>query len=216
MTLGKPVTEATIVASWLKAELDSERFSHLVTRAIKRGGVSEQLIIEPDTNSAEDNARRMQLLRTARSGQLRRFPWRQTEWFELYIESREELGSLYTPFGDTWLAFTNGERLLSKAATFIASLSPLHNPLKHVVGIHEKIRFGISLEPPILITSERRLSKPFTILEGNVRLVSYYLYTDMAFPLRTYVGISSKIATWAHSGDTLEDIKNAFRQGVNT
>lgn len=216
MTLGRPVSQATIVASWLRAELDSKRFAHLITNAIKRGKATEQIILTPDLNSEEENKTRMRLLRLARPRVIRQFPWRHVEWFELYVENRTELGSLYTPFGDTWLAFTNGERVLSKAADFIQTLAPTHDPLKHVIGIREKITHGIEPEPSILITSDRRLIQPLNILEGNVRCVSYYLYADTAYPLRMYVGISPKIARWAHSGDTLEDIRMAFRQGVYT
>jgi len=216
MKIGKEISEATVIASWLKAESESARFKHLVQKALKKSQLSPALFTQPNLSDTQDNQNRKRLLRLARHNAIKRFPWRYTIWYELEIESKNELAKLYTPFGDTWLAFTYGERTLAKAAEFIAGLPASHDPLKHVLGTQQELANGRQPEPPILVTTGSALSRPLSIVEGNVRLVSYYLYQYTTYPIRAYVGTSPKFATWAHSMDTLEDIRRAFmKQGKN-
>jgi hypothetical protein len=213
MKLGKRVAEATVVHSWLAAELHSARFSPAIEIALRRVGADDSLLKAPDLTSKKDNALRRRILFLARGRRgAKKFPWRRVKWWELWLDNQQDIAGLFTPFGDTWLAFTNGERRLDKAAEFIVTLPQANDPLKHVYGIQKQLIARATLEPPILITSDADLTKPIAILEGNVRCVSYYLHKDTRYPLRAYVGIAPDIARWAHSGDTLEDIRQAFRQ----
>lgn len=211
MRLTQPVTEEVMVASWLKAEYDSERFSKPISRYLGRHAIDNSFITHPDLTDYEGNAWRRSLLqRNLSRGILKRFPWQSTRWLKLELESREEIGRLYTNPGMVWLSLTEGKRELAVAADFIVRVPKNKDPHSHVLGIQKRIGESDPLEPPILITASDSLDRPVGILEGHLRLVAYYLSDQTSFPLECIVGISPQIASWHHSEDTLESIRNNF------
>lgn len=212
MKLGKPTTQEAMVASWLRAECDSPRFAKPIKNAVARGAIKQTLITNPDLASTDDNAQRLALLRRVSRDNLRRFPWQSMRWHQLQLESKNEVGQLYTNPGMVWLAISHGTRQLSRAAEFIASIPETHDPHSHVLAIQERIAAGEKLEPPILVTSDAQLTRPLVILEGSLRLVAHYLAESSSLPVSCLVGISPRIESWQHALETLEDIRNNFSQ----
>jgi hypothetical protein len=211
MKLLEQVDEPTVILSWLRAETASVRFRHWLEKALNRSGLKLGLINNADLGNSKENKTRKQLFLLARGKATRHFPWQATTWHEAEISNMEDLGNLYTPFGDTWLAFTAGMRRLAIAADFVKDLPATHDPMSHAIGVQAAVKAGSDLEPPILITSLKDLSKPLCILEGNVRSLAYYLDKDTKFPIRCYIGISKEVSNWNHALETFEDIRNKFR-----
>jgi len=206
------VPESEIVVSWLRSEIDSPRFSEKYIKAMGQSGLDKSLVLDPDLSNKTSNKARKTLLVEGSRNILQGFPWESTDWWQIAIETREELSNLYTIFGATWLAFTDGRRRLELAADFIASLPQTHDPHKHTSEIQAKMRAGEKIEPGILVTSAADLSQPLAILEGNVRSIAFFLSDDTTYPLNYYVGISEKVSNWGHCLDTLEDIRQAFKE----
>src|SRR5688572_2396884 len=157
--ISRDIDEAEVIASWLKAETDSVRFSKLISKALHKTNLGETLISRPNLKNSEENKARKRIIKIARRNALKKFPWQYVKWYKIEIENKHELGTLYTPFGDTWLSFTYGERTLAKAADFINMLPSTHDPIIHALGVQKRLQQGQPVEPPILVTAAEDFSR---------------------------------------------------------
>ena len=136
------------------------------------------LIDHPDLTSNAENAQRLQLLRTRREPLLRRAP-SDTAWFEVSYLRPNHLTELLVIGRCGWDSKTDANELLRVAARCSKPLAT--DPS--------------AWTQPLLWGHTRQ--GPFTILEGNNRLVALAAaFPRPAFQLSVYVGLSAAPCLW--------------------
>lgn len=196
----RAVPQSGVIAAWLAAESASPRFAHTLHESSEQ---VTQIIQEGDAAAQFD------LLVAARGNQVSKFPWAKTSWREYLITTKQELGSFRTCPGLPWLAFTEGDRLVSTAARWI-ELQPANlDPHNHVVGVHAELSQGKQLPPIIAYTTENGVH---VLLEGHVRAMSYYLYPETAYPITILLGTPESPQDMSHydRGLNLAEIRQDF------
>lgn len=195
----QPVSQDVVICEWIRAESASKRFKHYY-----QGG-------EPDLLSEDMRPEeRLELLQKRRKGFPRRFPWHFVQWHEYLIQSKQELGKLRTCKGMTWLALTNGDRLIATAAKTIASQDKALDPHIHVNTIINDIDHGKKLPKMIGFLPEPDAAHPI-LLEGHARAVSYYISSRATYPLTMFVATSTttKLMEW-DNGLNIHEIRDNF------
>jgi hypothetical protein len=173
------VDESVVVAAFLRAELDSERFADELRDALKAAGRDETLITEPDLENADDNAARNAVLEAYRGGYLGAW-FHEAEWMRAELEPAEVLDVRYIAW-DFWLELTEGSRLPADgAARFRAGgtfLSYVH------------------AAPLIVIRAGPR--DHLVVVEGHVRLTALAMSPDtIPAPLEVLLGETESVRRW--------------------
>jgi hypothetical protein len=199
MRLLRPATEAEMVATFLRGELDSERFGPELRRLLALGGHALSLVTEPDLTDAAANAVRASLLDDYRAYERRDglfggFP-HDVEWTRAALTREEVLSILYIDW-DWWLRLSGGTRRPFDAAARIrAGLVPGAEP-----QTDEPIaaRLGSDDPPPPLIVVTTPAREPLVLLEGHVRLTAYALFPDyLPAELEVLLGVSDGMEAWS-------------------
>lgn len=165
------VTMHPMVVAWLRAERDG-----YVTQVLPQTGLSQarlaQLLDNTNIEDADENRARLRLLYWARNLFVLEIP-PDTEWYEVRNLKHEHIGELLVVNHAAWTNSSDSNELLEVA---IRKDQPMRTPLSQ-------------WHPPILWGHDR--TGPFTIIEGNNRLVSYANsgQTDLDMPV--FIGISS-------------------------
>jgi len=159
-----------VVLAWLRAERNG-----YVAQVQPQTGLSvveiAALLDNPNLENSDQNRARLRLLYWARNLFVLEIP-ADTEWFEVRNLRHEHIGELLVVNHPAW--------------TDIADKNELHNVAKRKAKPMRKPLF--EWDPPILWGHDR--NGPFTIMEGNNRLVSYVCsgQTDLDIPV--FVGLS--------------------------
>lgn len=194
-----PVTEAEVIVSFLRGELESSRWTQRLHELLAADGRSPTLITEPRLHDDAENAYRASLLDRHR-GWLRReglfqgFPER-VDWFRAALTRDQVLAILYIDW-DWWLTISAGTRRPLDAARRIrkgevpGSTAEWHEP------IAARLR---SEDPPaeLIVVAPPSLSK-LVLVEGHVRLTAYALFPQyLPDSLEIFLGLSDEIERWS-------------------
>jgi hypothetical protein len=191
------VDEAEVVAAFLRAELESERFGPAIREALARDGVVPALVGAPEVTDEGQNAYRRELL-----GELRgwgRGKWlfggfpEEIDWFRAALTPDEVASVLYIDW-DWWLTLSGGSRRPADAAARIRSGEAPGSPEWHE-PIARRLHSGRPLPELILVRAgpESRL----VVLEGHVRLTAFMLFPEALPPeLELFLGESEQIVSW--------------------
>jgi hypothetical protein len=190
------VDEAEVVATFLRAELESERFGAPIRAALERDGVPADAVIRPDFSDAGRNAYRRELLGEVRGwgrdeGLFQNFPddfaWSRAAF------ARDEVASILYIDWDWWLTVTGGSRRPADAARRLRRESPSD------VAWHEPIARRLASGPalPELIVIRAGEGERLVVLEGHVRLTAFALFPE-ALPdeLEVLLGESPGLDRW--------------------
>ena len=194
-----PVSEAEVVATFLRAELESPRYREPLVALLERDRRKVAVVVRPNLEDAEENAYREMLLDGYR-GWLRReglfdgFP-EGVEWSRVLLTREEVLSILYIDW-DWWLTISAGTRRPVDAAERIRrGLVP---------GVsaegHEPIaaRFAGNDPPPELIVATNAARTKLVLVEGHVRLTAYALFPHyLPDELEVLLGSSEEIDRWS-------------------
>jgi hypothetical protein len=158
------VDEADVIAEFLKNEFYQTEFHRDRQRF-------EQLVMEPDTADAGENALRRALLFRRRGHMWRELP-ADTEWWEVEVEP-EDLGRIRVFPRAQWRKVADGsfllgdvaerlrrERFYGRTREFVARVQALSYQLRH------------SVEPSAVMLIGVDENSPFTIIEGNHRMTA--------------------------------------------
>ncbi len=187
-----------MIATFLRAEVDSRRYGDKLRALLVRDGRSEDVLRRPDLNDVEANAYRRRLLDehreyVRREGMFGGFP-RGLEWFRATLDRDEVLEIRYIDW-DWWLELSGGSRRPRDAARRIrAGLIP-----GATAAGHEPLAAALQsgLPPPEPIAVAPRALAPLVLVEGHVRLTAYALFPDcLPRSLEILLGVSDEIATW--------------------
>jgi hypothetical protein len=176
----KPVSVHDVIAEFLVSERET-RFTW-----IPRG---TPFIDSPDVNDPKENHTRLRLLYYVRAKFFAEIP-PDTQWYEVMHLTDNELDELHVvAHVDPWMAADKNE-LREVAARCPASLTTLPN----------------NWQRPILWGHEK--SGPFTIFEGNHRLIAYASSpSPPSLKISVFVGLSATPCMW-HIHDKVGPLAN--------
>lgn len=185
-----------MVATFLKAEYSSERFSNDVKQAMSARDVTESIVTNPDLSNEHDNQLRAKLLGDYRgykrnSKIFKGFPDNLT-WYRAEID-REEIGDLQYVDYSYWNELTDGTHLVKKAVKNILQGKIVFDVSNdRFLAVAEKIRNGEhNFEPMVLWGKDEK--SPLTILEGHLRATAFGLAGSKApKTITVIVGLSQQ------------------------
>jgi hypothetical protein len=194
MRLLQPIAEAEVVATFLRAELDSDRYSDKLRALLVRDRRDESVLRTPNLGSPADNRYRSELLDEHRGyerrvGLFHGFP-RRVDWHRAALTPEEVLDILYINW-DWWLRISGGSRRPLDAARRIRD--------GEMPGVtaeeHEPI--ATAAQPELVAATTPALS-PLVLVEGHVRLTAYALFPEcLPRELEILLGISDEMAGWS-------------------
>jgi hypothetical protein len=198
MRILREASEAEIVASFLRGELDSPRWGDRLMELLREDGVDPAVVRTPSLADADECAYRASLLDRHRAwlrreGLFKGFPER-VEWTRAALVPDEVLTIRYINW-DWWLRASDGTRRPLDAAARIRR--------GQIAGVtveeHEPIAARLqSPEPPEeLIAVAPPDRSRLVVVEGHVRLTAYALYPEyLPLELEIYVGTAPDMHHW--------------------
>ena len=198
MKIGKQISSDVMVAEFLRAEIDSDRFGDGVKKVLVDKGYSEELITKSIYNQ-EDNEKRRSVLAECRGycenkNIFENFP-DDVRWFEGTINV-EDLDSIKYIYWDWWLELTSGTRLIKDAVRNINGGKEVGElEVKRFAQILARIKEGKEISRPIIVAKDK--DSQMVILEGHARLTAYGLDRTV-FPeeMSVIFGFSKNMDKW--------------------
>jgi hypothetical protein len=194
MKLLHPIGEDEMVATFLRAELDSGRYGDALRGFLARDGRSDDVFRTPDLASAADNEYRRAILDDQRAYERREglflgFPT-DVEWHRAALVPGEVMAIRYINW-DWWLEASGGTRLATDAARRI-SAGELPG-----VTVEEHEAFADAVAQPELIAATTPALEPLVLVEGHARLTAYALFPVRLPPeLEILLGVSEEMPGW--------------------
>jgi hypothetical protein len=191
------ISEAEMVAVFLRTEIASPRFRPTILAILRRGGIDRRIIDQPDVSDAADNAARGWVLGEyrgyGRDGDVfKDFP-AAVRWYRA-VATGAELADVRYINDDYWTELSGGSRRVSDAAERIRQGIEVFG-----VGnggfwyMADALQAGASFPELILVGTDEH--SPLTLLEGHVRLTAYCLCPDcMPEELPVLVGYAPDMA----------------------
>ena len=183
-----------MVATFLRGELDSERFGPGV-----RAAIDERLLLEPDLEDEAENAQRrgtLEALRAyeSRQGLFHGFP-ADMRWERAALTPDEVLGLRYIQYS-FWNELSGGSRLPADAAARIRDGIVVFGRLPTDGFITASENLSVEDMPELIVVGG--LGEGLVLLEGHVRLTALALRPELLPPeLEVLLGRSPQISEWA-------------------
>lgn len=175
--------EAVLI--WLKAELNSSRFSEVLLDSMNKFGLSESQLNNANLDNEKENELRYNVLLDYR-------PWFKEEiyamnWSRISLDHSELLNLRYIDYS-YWNEISNNSRLVGEAAknvqrgktAFDVSNDNYYTVAKHIAN-------GGKLPPLILVADSDQ--GPFKIVEGHVRATGMALASDKIEDISAILGV---------------------------
>jgi len=197
MKIISQISENEVIAEFLKAELNSNRFRDRVLSTLD--GLDIGIINKPDLSDATENQIRKKVLGEFRGyglnkGLFENFPV-DIVWYKASFEKNELYNVMYIDYS-YWNELSNNTRLPINARLNI------HNDIR-VFETSNQGFFDISLAIkegksfPRLIFVSRNKHARIVVLEGHARLTGYFLYPDyLPETLEVIIGFSEGFKDW--------------------
>jgi hypothetical protein len=193
MRLLHPVGEDEVVATFLRGELDSERYGEKLRRLVSRDSRDLDVLRRPDATDSDENAYRRALLEehrayVSRQGLFFGFP-EHVDWHRAALTADEVLEIRYINW-DWWLRISDGTRSPREAARRIST--------GDVAGVTAEEHMAVIAAPhPELIAAATPALSPLVLVEGHVRLTAYALFPErLPGELEILLGVSDEMAGW--------------------
>jgi hypothetical protein len=188
MRLIRPAGEPEVIATYLRTELDSERFGGSVRNALVTAGVSEDFVRTPDLGDDAANDLRRDLLLAYRGDYFGDWLF-ELDWSRIAL-SRAELLEVRLIAWSWWLDVTGGTRIPADAAAWVRE----HCDVAGHVGILDALESGLL---PELILVRADADAPLVVLEGHGRLTAFALFPErVPSEIELYLGEGSAVARW--------------------
>jgi hypothetical protein len=187
-----------MVALFLRTELPAARSRDNLQAMLKRTGLSERVVTEPDLDDDAENQARLRLLTQHRGYGTRTelfdgFP-DDVGWQWMAITPGELAWVRYIAY-DYWVELSGGSRLAVDAAPRIrAGVAPFKVPSDWALGMAQAVADGARFPPLILVTTGP--GGDLVVLEGHARLTAFMLARDRLPEVEVLVGSSPAITRW--------------------
>ncbi len=199
MEILENISEDEMIAIFLKAEINSSRFSKFILDILRNDGKERDIVTNPNTNSREDNEYRRSILERYRGFSSKTllfngFP-SNVGWKRVSL-SKDELKDIKFIKENYWIALSNNSRLVPDAVKNIRKGIEVFGKSNEVFFETAKaLEKGEKLPPMILVTTGEKL--PLVALEGNLRLGAYHLKPEnIPGQLEAIVGYSPQLIEW--------------------
>jgi hypothetical protein len=172
-----PSSEDEMIAVFLHAELNSDRFGPALDEALARGGADAGLLTSPDLDDAGENALRRALLDETRAygrreGLFGNFP-DGVQWDRVALAPDELMEVRYINYS-YWLELSGGTRKPADAATRIrAGIEVFRVPNDGFLELAQD--FAAGADWPALIVVSASSEGDDVVLEGHARLTAMAL-----------------------------------------
>src|SRR5215472_676637 len=174
MRLLRAASEDDMVATFLAAEINSDRYGPQISEILTRLGQPRSILDLPDTNDEHANAMRREVLaeyRSYPSGDVFTSMPADVTWHHAALTPAELATVRYIDY-PYWTDFSGGTRLAADGARRLGPLQQLH-PQSIYRQIAENLRDG-RLPPAIILLGEPGPAK-LTVIEGHKRLTGLLL-----------------------------------------
>lgn len=199
MRLLADITEDEMIATFLRAEIASERFAGEILTLLAQSGDGREIIERPDTTNTDENAARLRLLGDFRgwrrnAGMFQGFPEAVT-WHRAAL-GRDELARVRYIDYSYWNALSGGSRLATDGARNVrAGVEIFGMSTDGFWQFTRALDAGASFPKLILIGPGPDAS--LVVMEGHARLTGYFLApARIPDPLEVLVGFAPDIARW--------------------
>jgi hypothetical protein len=190
----RPSSEAEMVATFLRGELDSERFGPAI-----RAEIDERLLLEPNLEDEEENALRRAALEATRAYERREglfhgFP-DDVRWERVALAPDEVLALRYIQYS-FWNELSGGSRRPLDAAERIRDGIAVFGRLPTDGFLAAAESFSVAGLPELIVVGGT--GPELVLLEGHVRLTLMALRPELLPPeLEVLLGRSPRTQEWA-------------------
>jgi len=192
-----PATEVEVVLAFLKAEIDSPRFGPAVAKILDNSGLGRAMLIDnADLANPGHNRLRTELLKAVRGYRaglylFKGFPgdvrWRRVELLP------GDVGNLRYANFPTWVALSNGSRLVADGAANIDRIQTAENVNASIKTVAAAVTAGQRYAELIAVEAH---DGSLILVEGHTRATAYVL-ARVAEPVHCFVGSSPTMRPWA-------------------
>jgi hypothetical protein len=199
MRILRDSSEAEVVATFLRAELDSPRYRGTLRTLLREAGEDERVLTEPKIGDPQEDSLRGKLLDGYRSwlsreGLFAGFPER-VDWSGAALSPAEVLSILYINW-DWWLRISGGTRLPLDAAARIRRNEVPGATAEPNEPIAARLR-SADPPPPLIVVAPPDCSR-LVLLEGHVRITAYALFPEyLPDELEVFLGTSDEMCRWS-------------------
>ncbi|MCA1623893.1 MAG: hypothetical protein LC778_08860 [Acidobacteria bacterium] len=187
-----------MVATFLRAEITSSRFSKDILRILERDGIDRKVIDNPDINETDENQYRAALLGEFRGYKRNEelfedFP-NDVKWYRVLLDRSDLLKIRYMNYS-YWIDLSGGSRLVTDAVKRVVAGEIGKATADWIRATADAVKKGVSFPELILVSRNRRSG--LIVLEGHLRATAYLLSLDYLPPdLSAIVGYSEGINVW--------------------
>ena len=180
MKIIKSISDDEMVLEFLRAEINSDRFSPHVLNALAVLNLDKNIILNPNTKNQTENIYRKKILTLYRGYQnnsalFENFP-NDVKWFSAILNKNEFLKIQYLNW-DYWLEISENTRSPSYVVQRIKSEElPEDKEINRFKQIANIVKSGDKL-PKLILISQNKTSK-LVVLEGHARLTAYSLASE--------------------------------------
>lgn len=199
MRLLERVADDEMIAAFLQAEIDSERFGRDVRSCLRPFGRGVSILRTPDTTNSVENGIRREILASfrgyGRNAYL--FPGFPANviWWRAHLSVTYLLEVSYCTHPE-WTGLSGGTRKVTDGAAAVRDGDESENA-RLIRAIAAAIERGKPQAPLILVGKTE--SGPFVALEGHKRLTAYALTTEfIPSGVDVFVGLSEDIGGWRY------------------
>ncbi|MBV9278696.1 MAG: hypothetical protein JOZ41_01315 [Chloroflexi bacterium] len=181
----RPIPEEEMIATFLRTELTSSRFEQTILSILERNNRDRSVIEEPDLSNPADNRYRAQVLSEYRGYGRDRDVFTSVpddvHWYRAQVTKADLARVRYIDY-DYWTELSGGSRLAVDAAERVRQGIEVFG-----VGnggfwyMAEALKTGATFPELILVGAVG--GGPLVLLEGHVRLTSYFLAPECIPPL---------------------------------
>jgi len=201
MRLLGSVTEAYVIAEFLRAEIDSPRFGPRVRARLEADAMPISIIQQPDTGSAAENEYRAALLHGYRgaggSAPLLEGLPESIDWQRVALDHAALRAVRYIDY-PYWNELSGGTRSPAVAAQRIrAGETAMGRSNDPFIAVATRLCAGESLGVPILIGPSR--DAPLVVLEGHTRVTGMLLALEcLPAEIEAVVGFAPGVRDWMY------------------
>jgi hypothetical protein len=196
----QPISEHEMVATFLKAETNSDRYSHRISQALKKHNADRKVVDHPDLSNEFENTLRMTVLDEYRDYQKRiglfdNFP-SDVQWRRV-VFTPDDLHQIKYIDYDYWVVLSGGSRLAADAAKNILKGIKVFDKLDTEWGLKgaQLLKQGHKFPEMIFVSTHE--GGEVLVLEGHARLTCYLLIPDcIPHELPGIIGYSPNMVKW--------------------
>lgn len=197
MKLITQIYEDEVIAEFLRAEINSSRFSKRIIDALKDHNLD--IIIKPDLSNAEENRLRKNLLGETRGfGEnkdlFESFPSEVT-WYSAIFSKEDLTKAMYIDYS-YWNKLSNDTRLpISASQNILEGIEFYGAGNKGYIEMSSEIKQGKTYPRMIFVSCNE--NSRIVVLEGHVRLTAYFLDTQfIPEEMEVIIGYSEDFNNW--------------------